>query len=96
METSTIVSVTTVPRTKGGVTLDKIIEGKSGQSIQNPGRNFGLGVSVMAQWLTKLARNHEVAGSIPGLAHWLRIRCCLELWCRLQTQLRSCVAVALA
>ena len=40
----------------------------------------------MAQWLTNPTRNHEVAGSIPGL----------ELWCRLQTRLGSRVAVALA
>ena len=25
----------------------------------------------MAQWLTNPTRNHEVAGSIPGLAHWV-------------------------
>ena len=24
----------------------------------------------MAQWLANLARNHEVSGSIPGLAQW--------------------------
>ena len=47
----------------------------------------------MAQWLTNPTRNHEVAGS---LLSGLTIRRCRELWCRLQTQLGSHVAVALA
>ena len=41
-------------------------------------------------------RNHEVAGSIPGLASLsgLRIQRCDELWCSSQMRLRSCIAAA--
>ena len=26
----------------------------------------------MAQWLTNLTKNHEVAGLIPGLTQWVK------------------------
>ena len=29
-------------------------------------------VPVVAQWLTNSPRNHEVAGSVPGLAQWVK------------------------
>ena len=41
-------------------------------------------------------RNNEVAGSIPGLAQWVKDQAFQQLWCRLQTWLESGVAVALA
>jgi len=35
-------------------------------------RKEGGGVPVMAQWLTNPTRNHDVAGSIPGLTRWVK------------------------
>ena len=47
----------------------------------------------MAQWVTNPTGIYEDEGSIPGLSG-SRSWCCRELWCRLQMQLKSHVAVA--
>ena len=55
-----------------------------------------IGVTVVAQWVKNSSSIHEDPGLIPGLALWLRIWHCCELWCRWQTRLTSRVAVTLA
>ena len=42
---------------------------KAGIKLQY--KKVKLGVPVVAQWLTNLTRNDEVAGSIPSLAQWV-------------------------
>ena len=55
-----------------------------------------LGVPAVAQWETSLTSIREDVGSIAGLSQWVRIWCCRELWCRLQTWLKSGIAAAVA
>ena len=45
-------------------------------------KQTNMGVPFLAQWLVNLARNQEVAGSIPGLAQWIGDPELLWLWRR--------------
>ena len=35
-------------------------------------KHYMVGVPVVALWLTNPTRNHEVVGSIPALAQWVK------------------------
>ena len=62
-----------------GVTLNelfknilKIIVLVHNLSLYKLNKNKNLGVPIVAQWLTNLTGNHEVAGLVPGLAQWVK------------------------
>ena len=44
----------------------------SSQLVELSIKNSELGVPVVAQWLTNPTRNHEVVGSVPALAQWVK------------------------
>ena len=54
----------------------------------------GGGVPIVAQWVKNQINIPEDADLMPGLDQWVKNLVCYELWCRLQMQLRSHVAVA--
>ena len=55
-----------------------------------------LGVPIMAQWYRAQLVSMRIVVQSLSLLSELRIQCCHELWCSLQTLLRSDVAVTVA
>ena len=49
-----------------------MLEGACYSRLAGHFRTFSWGVPVVARWLTNPTRNHEVAGSIPGLVPWVK------------------------
>ena len=73
--------------------------GNSEVSLPLVGKMFKMALMEFpswVKWLTNLTSIHVDAGVIPGLAPWVKDPALPYLWYRLQTRLRSHVAVAVA
>ena len=49
-----------------------MLSGSFFEQRQETSKDCHCEVPVVAQWLTNPTRNHEVAGSVPGLAQWVK------------------------
>ena len=59
-------------KTFSDINRTSVFLGQSPKAIEMKAKINQCGIPNMAQWLTNPTRNHEVAGSIPGLAQWIK------------------------